>query len=104
MEFKDWAEDILNNAHVYGPVYGKRYIGSLYLSGSNLKIYIEVWKIAGKIVTELSFKVASYEEALPLQKGDERIFVGPLLAFGQKHSQNQDDSRILLIDGVHDEK
>lgn len=62
---EDWAKNILLSAHIYGIVKGKRYIGVWNTTSyGGIKIYIEVWDIAGKYVTEISCKTKDYQQAL----------------------------------------
>ncbi len=61
---EDWAKEILATAHIFGPVHGERLIGQLNVPQyGNIKIYIEIWDIAGTYVTELSCKVADFSQA-----------------------------------------
>ncbi|MFD2333131.1 hypothetical protein ACFSR7_28070 [Cohnella sp. GCM10020058] len=61
----DWAEDILHDAHVYGPVSAKRSIGKW----DDEKLYIEVWEIKKasgsgyEYLVEASFKEDDYATA-----------------------------------------
>ncbi|CAI6024954.1 hypothetical protein [Cohnella sp. JJ-181] len=61
----DWAEDILHDAHIYGPVSAKRSIGEW----SGEELYIEVWEIkkaSGSgydYLVEASFKEDDYAAA-----------------------------------------
>lgn len=60
---KGWSKDIIKNAHIYGVVKGKRYIGTW----KSNEVNIEVWNIAGTIITEVSFKTGGYKAAKNLR-------------------------------------
>ena len=70
---KNWAENILENAHIYGPVAGARHIGSWHISPQAPVIYIEVWNIAGEVICELSFKVEEYGDAAVLHRSMQEL-------------------------------
>lgn len=66
---ENWGTDQLKNAHKYGPVDAKRWIGTW----RGLKIYVEVWEILKEsgsgydYVVEASFKTDLYADAQSLK-------------------------------------
>lgn len=61
---KNWGTSLIESSEKYGPVYYKKYSGNY----ENIDLDIELWEIENaygnkEIISELSFKTDSYEEA-----------------------------------------